>query len=1041
MVRVVFAHHFDGQTIQTCDDTVALTVASKDKLLLALSHCMIEVRDLSEQKNPTYTFSTIDQASFIEHCITGNYIVTLESKVTRQGRETVYTRVYANWDQKVDDENPSGPSMRARIAGRVTPSSSQTGDGCLEMIELPVKFPSTSCIACCQETGNILIACNTSLCLFQLVTKTHDISKVKFLDFELWPITLELSFIPSKIHMVEDIISVMNNRTIQVFRINKSVTKSSDINNLSGRQKNKEQNSHDTNNATKTPSCINLDELIKCATENNIEPPCLPSESLPFMVLLPSISSDVHNSTYRISPFKPSYAVNLPITIKEIPANEPWAERMSTMVEHLMQLEMIAQSEEICTVVLRALYKSQNNACPRDESNHPRFHSCYYSHMVAINCLVSTHQEAFLYHFPVEHSMAGTKIGEGQCITTYSFTSAVINVVLEPFFLHALTHNNLETYTMRTTHHALSDDKKLQNLAENTVSLVGLRPFLNVVNLIYSLYYLIVIAASDSGTWTVYLLKLPSAAALYHDIVALASNHQFTALTLYAHLLAEAHSILETAVSLSTFPGPEHNHELDQELYAESCMLMGDYYIGTSSVKDWTLAYHYYTKAKASPSIIVERLKKLEYKAKEDEVELNTTPGFVHYLTMYLNDWSEHKQHELPHTAMSLLIDLAQNTGVSVQLSSLVLKSPQLSEYFPERTIHIIQKELGQDGELHVENVLALCLLLLQREKLEEATNIIQSAVASKSSRFSDQMVHVLEHHTNLLFDDGDKFLFSELSLLLMLEAPCEISLVLSKLITEKKEVDLQHMVQVFLRLSNPGPPISLVLQLLLEQVLSIPEFQDVESIKILVRSYLSDIQRNSQECVIEGLQNVEKLFKTMRPSFLKELPSTLQLSSKSQLSLMKLECLLCSNWLSKECKEELCQYISTILPDCISLQILCQPDKAVEILSNSHPQVIPVYARDMFDKNEQWKSLVAYLNNKADEGGELGKVYSNALKEILSHLANCMTVEQLSDILPPGSSGTYQHYLLRCQQIGQADHLRSLIMATGHQLLTTLQL
>lgn len=1039
MVRVVFAHHFDGQTIQTCDDAVALTVASRDKLLLALSHCMVEVRDLSEHKNPSYTFSTIDQASFLEHCITGNYIVTLESKVTRQGRETVYTRVYANWDQNVDG-NPAGPAMRARIAGRVTPTSSQTGDGCLEMIELPVKFPSTSCIACCQETGNILIACNTSLCMFQLVSKTHDISKVKFLDFELWPITLELSFVPSKIQMVEDIISVTNTRTIQVFRINKSVTKSSDLGNPSNKQKNKEQNGNDKTSATKTPTCINLDELIKCATENNIEPPCLPNESLPFMVLLPSISSDVHNSTYRISPFKPGYAVNLPITIKEMPANEPWAERMSTMVEHLMQLEMITQSEEVCTVVLRALYKSQKNASVLEEtSNLPRFHSFYYSHMVAINCLVATHQEAFLYHFPVEHSTEGTKIGEGQCITTYSFTSSVINVVLEPFFLHALTHNNLETYTMRTTHHALSEDKKLQNIAENTVSLVGLRPFLNVVDLIYSLSYLIVIAASDSGTWTVYLLKLPSAAALYHDIVALASNHQFTALTLYAHLLAEAHSILETAVSLSTFPGSSLNHELDQELYAESCMLMGDYYIGTSSTKDWILAYYYYTKANASPSVIMDRLKKLEYKAKEDDIELNTTPGFVHYLTMYLNDWSEHKGHELPHTAMSLLIDLAQNTGVSVQLSSLVLKSPQLSEYFPERTIHIIQKELGQDNDLQVENVLALCLLLLQRDKLEEATNIIQAA--PKSSRFSDQMVQVLEQHTHLLFDDGDMLLFSELSLLLMLECPCEISLVLSKLITERKQVDLKHMVQVFLRLSNPGPHISLVLQLLLEQVLSIPEFQDFESIKILVRSYLSDIQRNSQECVIEGIQNFEKLFKTMRPSFLKELPSTLTLTSKSQLSLMKLECLLCSNWLSKQCKEELCQYISTILPDCISLQILCQPHKAVELLSNSYPQVIPVYAKDMFDKNEQWKSLVEYLKNKADEGGELSDVYSNALKEILSHLANCMTVEQLSDILPPGSSSTYQHYLLRCQQIGQADHLRSLIMATGHQLLTTLQL
>lgn len=217
-------------------------------------------------------------------------------------------------------------------------------------------------------------------------------------------------------------------------------------------------------------------------------------------------------------------------------------------------------------------------------------------------------------------------------------------------------------------------------------------------------------------------------------------------------------------------------------------MLMGDYYIGTSSTKDWILAYYYYTKANASPSVIMDRLKKLEYKAKEDDIELNTTPGFVHYLTMYLNDWSEHKGHELPHTAMSLLIDLAQNTGVSVQLSSLVLKSPQLSEYFPERTIHIIQKELGQDNDLQVENVLALCLLLLQRDKLEEATNIIQAA--PKSSRFSDQMVQVLEQHTHLLFDDGDMLLFSELSLLLMLECPCEISLVLSKLITERKQVD-----------------------------------------------------------------------------------------------------------------------------------------------------------------------------------------------------------------------------------------------------------
>lgn len=81
-------------------------------------------------------------------------MATLETKLSRQGRETVYTRVYANWDRGEKTGSEPQP-MRARIAGRVTPSSSQTGGDVLEMIELPVKFNTTSTIACCQV--NILL--------------------------------------------------------------------------------------------------------------------------------------------------------------------------------------------------------------------------------------------------------------------------------------------------------------------------------------------------------------------------------------------------------------------------------------------------------------------------------------------------------------------------------------------------------------------------------------------------------------------------------------------------------------------------------------------------------------------------------------------------------------------------------------------------------------------------------------------------------------------------------------------------------------------
>lgn len=76
--------------------------------------------------------------------ILGNYIGTLEGKVTRNGSEVSYVRIYTNWEScKLVNE---GPPMKARIAGRVTPlSQNQQG---LEMIEIPHRTIPNN-IACC----------------------------------------------------------------------------------------------------------------------------------------------------------------------------------------------------------------------------------------------------------------------------------------------------------------------------------------------------------------------------------------------------------------------------------------------------------------------------------------------------------------------------------------------------------------------------------------------------------------------------------------------------------------------------------------------------------------------------------------------------------------------------------------------------------------------------------------------------------------------------------------------------------------------------
>lgn len=59
-----------------------------------------------------------------------------------------YARVYSQWDKQ-----NTGGIVRARIAGRVTPSSAQlsagANSGSLEMIEIPLKQNPTA-LACCQ---------------------------------------------------------------------------------------------------------------------------------------------------------------------------------------------------------------------------------------------------------------------------------------------------------------------------------------------------------------------------------------------------------------------------------------------------------------------------------------------------------------------------------------------------------------------------------------------------------------------------------------------------------------------------------------------------------------------------------------------------------------------------------------------------------------------------------------------------------------------------------------------------------------------------
>ena len=84
-------------------------------------------------------------------------------------------------------------------------------------------------------------------------------------------------------------------------------------------------------------------------------------------------------------------------------------------------------------------------------------------------------------------------------------------------------------------------------------------------------------------------------------------------------------------------------------------------------------------------------------------------------------------------------------------------------------------------------------------------------------------------------------------------------------------------------------------------------------------------------------------------------------------------------------------------------------------------------------------KCLQDELSSKPATAPEHEAWYS-AMQEILDHLAKNLVLESFLDILPgPQNTEDFQSYIQLCRKNQQAHQIQSLIVNTGHKLLSTL--
>jgi Hermansky-Pudlak syndrome 3 len=234
MVRVMSIYHFASQSIQQLEiEELSSTCLIPDSeiVLAKNSDHTIEIRQLSNESKDdenfgVKSFSSVDDVDQMIYSKVGNFLVTLESRISNYEKAEIrYVRIYVNWDKQ---SSPS-QSLRARIAGKITPMKKT-----LEMIELPLSFNPTS-IACCQSTGNVIVNHKNILQIFMFKYCTNENTKLQYIDFFEAPFQVELDFIPSKVLVNEDVISCCNKQFFHVFKVmevndgNNSTTSESNI--------------------------------------------------------------------------------------------------------------------------------------------------------------------------------------------------------------------------------------------------------------------------------------------------------------------------------------------------------------------------------------------------------------------------------------------------------------------------------------------------------------------------------------------------------------------------------------------------------------------------------------------------------------------------------------------------------------------------------------------------------------------------------------------------------------------------------------------
>ncbi|NXG44195.1 HPS3 protein, partial [Psilopogon haemacephalus] len=610
MVQLYNLHPFGSQRVVPCKQEPAHFCCGRDALFVAstAASCRVEVFAVRDQGRcePLGSFAALGPVLRMAYSQAGDYLVTIEEK-----SKATFLRAYTNWRCM----SAGNSRVCVRMVGhKMEESYSETLKEQMSIVEMPLSDPPL-CISCCPVTGDLLVGCKNKVVMFRLKYLVIN-QNLTVLDFERSFILHMDNVVPAEVAFCARHIAITTELDVLILKL---VQQSEERTEQCVLEKPANQGLKDEG-PSKDNLQLELDEFIICQ-----KPVELRGEQCK-LCEIPIMLESTELPTEDTKHFQVQYLLFRRFT----PDQSPFG---------------FCEETKLHSVQLLPVYKTAH-----EETENKR-------ELLSLFCFFSLPYVGYLYSF-------GNLV---ELISTYQYSERSEQAVLTPQFLHVITSENLQCFTVRCSAAAARDEdpyidttvKACPPLALDVCTLrmqlfIGPRAICHFKNHIILLTKAVTEditerrkptrrmlsrkadsiksrtnSESEPG-WNLYIINTVSTVQLYREMVDYSRTYENVKTESCIHLLSEAHLLVRAAMMDPCFLKSDEKEEL-LRAFKESCAFLGDCY-SRFDTKDYHLALPYYRMSGLSVTEVLKRLV-----SEGDEMQTYER-GFIFYLTHSLNE-------------------------------------------------------------------------------------------------------------------------------------------------------------------------------------------------------------------------------------------------------------------------------------------------------------------------------------------------------------------------------------------------------------------